>query len=207
MEGPAAKVRASSRNTSKQPSLDGLVKSMPMALGGWSKSKTGSRKAYRERRCNCGCGQWHNEVMSFLSDYFSAPSDEEAVRAVTKVLSELPYDVLQTKGLIPEYHLVPVEAFLRGCSVEAVEAGSRHGKVLASVDDGQVMVMTVSDELTASLAAASSEQIADAAESWSHFEDFQGTDTSRLSVVLGDLADLARRAIARGEHLYCKISC
>lgn len=49
--------------------------------------------------------------MGFLSDYFSAPSDEAAARAVgiDVDLREPPYDVLQMKNLIPDYHLVPVE--------------------------------------------------------------------------------------------------
>jgi hypothetical protein len=145
--------------------------------------------------------------MSVLSDYFSAPSDEAAARAVTDDLSQPAYDVLETKGIFPDYHLVPVEVLLTGRSAEAVEEGPRHGRLVASVDDDQVVVVTVSDELTASLAAASGEQLAEAAGSWAQFEDFQGMNTSGLARFLTDLADLARRATARNEHLYCKISC
>lgn len=143
--------------------------------------------------------------MGFLSDYFSAPSDEAAARAVgiDVDLREPPYDVLQMKNLIPDYHLVPVEAFLTGRSAEAVKENPRNGHLLAQVEDHQVVVVTLSDELTASLASASSERLAAAAESWSGFEDFQGTNTSGLLGFLVDLADLARRATARNERLYC----
>src|SRR5689334_6330268 len=143
--------------------------------------------------------------MGFLSDYFSAPSDEAAARAIEIDidLREPPYDVLQMKNLIPEYHLAPVEVFLTGRSAEAVKDNPRNGMLLAQAEDHQVVVVTVSDELTASLAEASSEQLAEAAESWSHFEDFQGTDTSGLAGFLSDLASLAQRARARNEHLYC----
>lgn len=143
--------------------------------------------------------------MGFLSDYFSAPSDEAAARAVEIDidLREPPYDVLQMKNLIPDYHLAPVEVFLTGRSAEAVKENPRNGKLLAEAEDHQVVVVTLSDELTASLAEASSERLAEAAESWSHFEDFQGTDTSGLAGFLGDLSSLARRATARNEHLYC----
>jgi hypothetical protein len=144
--------------------------------------------------------------MSVLSDYFSAPSDEAAARAVTDDLSRPPYDVLKMRDLFPNYHLVPLEVFLTGRSAEAVKEGPRHGRLLASVDD-EVVVVTVSDELTASLAAASSGLLAEAAASWSQFEDFQGKDTSDMAGFLGDLAGLARRATARKEHLYCMISC
>jgi len=106
-------------------------------------------------------------------------------------------------NLIPDYHLVPVEAILTGRSAEAVNENPRNGQLLAQADDHQVMVVTLSDELTASLASASSGQLAEAAESWSDFEDFQGTDTSGLIGFLGDLAGLARRATARNEKLYC----
>jgi hypothetical protein len=143
--------------------------------------------------------------MGFLSDYFSAPSDEAAARAIEIEidLRKPPYDVLQMKNIIPDYHLVPVEAFLTGRSAETVKENPRNGKLLAEADDQQVVVVALSDELTASLAAAGSGRLADAAESWSHFEDFQGTDTSGLIGFLGDLASLARRATARDEKLYC----
>ncbi|GAB3958434.1 hypothetical protein GCM10029978_003360 [Actinoallomurus acanthiterrae] len=143
--------------------------------------------------------------MSVLSDYFSAPSDEAAARAVTESLSY--YDVIQMKGLFPDYHLVPLEVFLTGRSIEEIEEGPRHGRLLASVDDHQVVVVTVSDELMAGLAAAESRRLAEAAESWSRFEDFQGSDTSGLVDFLEELAGLARRATVRKEHLYCKICC
>lgn len=145
--------------------------------------------------------------MSVLSDYFSAPSDQAAAHAVTEILSTSSYDVIQMKGLSPNYHLVPVEVFLTGRSTEEIKESPRHGRHLASVDDHQVVVVTVSDELMASLAAASSQQLAEAAESWSRFEDFQGSDTSGLVDFLGELASLAQRATAKKEHLYCKICC
>jgi hypothetical protein len=148
---------------------------------------------------------WNNPGMGFLSDYFSAPSDEAAARAIEidVDLRESPYEVLQLEDLIPGYHLVPVEVFLTGRSAEVVKGNPRNGMLLAQAEDGEVVVLTVSDELTASLAEASDELLAEAAESWSHFEDFQGTDTSGLAGFLGDLASLARRARARNEHLYC----
>lgn len=145
--------------------------------------------------------------MSVLSDYFSAPSDEAAARAVTEILSPSSYDVVQTKGLAPNYHLVPVEVFLTGRGTDEIEEGPRHGRLLASVDDDQVVVVTVSDELMAGLAAAGSRQLAEAAESWSRFEGFQGSDTSGLAGFLGELAGLAQRAMAKEEHLYCRICC
>lgn len=145
--------------------------------------------------------------MSVLSDYFSALSDEAAARALTDTLSQPAYDVVEANGLAPSYHLLPVETFLTGRSAKTVKEGPRHGVVLASVDDFAVVVVTVSDELTAGLAAASSERIAEAAESWSQFEDFQGTDTSGLAGFLTELSGLAQRALTRKERLYCKISC
>ena len=143
--------------------------------------------------------------MGFLSDYFSAPSDEAAARAIEidVDLREPPYDVLEMKNLIPNYHLAPVEVFLTGRSAEAVQENPRNGMLLAQAENQGVVVLTLSDEFTASLAEASSERLAEAAESWSHFEDFQGTNTSGLAEVLGDLARLARRATARNAHLYC----
>lgn len=144
--------------------------------------------------------------MGVLSNYFSAPSDEAAAGALTGELPGPGYDVLPMKNLFPDYHLVPVEVFLTGRSAEAVQVGPRHAKLVASAGDYDVVVLAVSDELMEGLAAASGEQLAAAAASWSQFEDFQGTGTSGLAGFLGELADLARRATAREEHLYCLIA-
>lgn len=143
--------------------------------------------------------------MGFVSDYFSAPSDEAAARAVEidVGLREPLYDVVQMKNLIPNYHLVPVESFLTGRSAAAVTENPRNGHLLAEADDHQVVVVALSDELTAGLASASSERLAAAAESWSGFEDFEDADTSGLLGFLTELAGLARKATARHEKLYC----
>jgi hypothetical protein len=66
------------------------------------------------------------------------------------------------------------------------------------VDDDGVGVVTVSDELTATLAAAGGGQLAEAAVSWSQFQDIQGADPSGLAGFLGELAALARRQLQEG---------
>lgn len=141
-----------------------------------------------------------------LSDYFSAPSDESAARVVEPEVSidEQPYDVLWAKNLMPDYHLVPVEAALTGRSAEQVTENPRNGMVLANVEDASVVV-TLSDEFTASLAAATSEQLAAAAEAWARDPDFSSTDAAGMTAFLGLLSDLARRASARNERLYCHL--
>ena len=49
--------------------------------------------------------RWNNGSTGFLSDYFSAPSDESAARAIETDadLREPPYDVLPMKNLIPHH--------------------------------------------------------------------------------------------------------
>jgi hypothetical protein len=144
--------------------------------------------------------------MGLLSYYFSAPSDETAARAIDidTDLDEPPYDVLQMKNLVPDHHLEPVEVFLTGRNAKAVKDNPRSGMVLAEADDDGAVVMTLSDEFTAGLAAASDGLLGEAAESWSRSGvALEGTDTPGLAVILGDLASLARRAAARNDRLYC----
>ena len=95
---------------------------------------------------------WWNNAGMPLSDYFSAPSDKSAACAAESdvYLGNPPFDVLWMKNLMSIWHLVSVEVFLTGRSEKEVKENPRNGMVLANVED-TVVVVTVSDELTASV--------------------------------------------------------
>jgi hypothetical protein len=64
--------------------------------------------------------------------------------------------------------------------------------------------MTLTDELRAALADAGDEQLASVAVPWSQTEEFRGQgDPQVLTRLLHELAELARRARSRNEHMYC----
>jgi hypothetical protein len=53
------------------------------------------------------------------------------------------------------------------------------------------------------LAQAASDELARAAVEWSQAEELRGASPEDMIWLLEDLSDLARRATAKDEHLYC----
>jgi hypothetical protein len=96
---------------------------------------------------------------------------------------------------------------LTGRPYDAVVADPRSGHALAVGDDGERLVLTLTDSLTTALAAATPARLAEAAVPWSQSEEFWGAgDPDTLAAILNDLADLARRAQSRRHRMYCWIS-
>jgi hypothetical protein len=149
--------------------------------------------------------------MGVLTDYFSAPSDEAAASAIdrgpshplTDPSAEPPFETLQAKNLDPVIMLGTLEALLTGRDYDDIRKGPRQGHLLAGQDDYQLLVLTVTDEIQAALAAASNKQLAEVAVTWSQTEEIGGADPKELAGVLEELAGLARRAADRNERLYC----
>lgn len=94
---------------------------------------------------------------------------------------------------------------MAGCSYEEALQRPRSGQLLSSPDAESAFVVSVSDTLHELLAAASDEDLARAAESWSLTDELRmgRVDADTASGVLAALAGLARRARASGSHLYC----
>ncbi|GHJ14982.1 MULTISPECIES: hypothetical protein [unclassified Micromonospora] len=147
--------------------------------------------------------------MGILCDYFSASTDETAA-AVADVLggpraaSEPGFDVVELKGLEPTVQLGTLEALLTSVDYDVVTRNPRQGKAVAIHNDGEVLVISLTDELRAALAAASESRLREVAAPWSETEEFWGqAEPSILAEALIELAGLARRAATRGERLYC----
>ena len=162
-----------------------------------------------------------------MFDYFSAASDEAAASAIdllggpgvppaepsrlglaevhqTRAPEGAPFDTVPTKGIDPLVQLGTLGALVTGRDYEQIVTGPRAGQVLASQDGGQRLVVTLTEELQAALADADDEQLASAAVPWSQTEEFWGQgDPQILTGLLHELAELARRAHARDEHMYC----
>jgi hypothetical protein len=118
--------------------------------------------------------------------------------------------------VFPATDLVTLEALLTGRDRDEVERNPRvagmpqreHRPPLASVHlhDGP-WVVTVTDELRDALCAADARRRAAVAYQWAESGDFdEQTDGEDLAYTVDRLAELARIAQRRGEHIYCWLS-
>jgi hypothetical protein len=121
-------------------------------------------------------------------------------------LSEHGLSVLSVKGIEPVVQMATLEGILTGERVKAIIRRPRNGHVLASQNDGMVLVVSLTDELQTALADAAPERLAGVAVEWSQTGEFRGRgDTAVLTNFLQELAELARGALDRRERLYCWI--
>jgi hypothetical protein len=151
--------------------------------------------------------------MGVLFDYFSAASDEAAASAIgilggpgtssARTHGEPSLDTVSDTGIDPLVQLGTLEALLTGREYEHIVAGPRAGHALAVRAGGEVMVVTLTDELQAALADASDPQLDAVAVRWSQTDEFSCHGDPRVLSELRELAELARRAQTRDERMYC----
>jgi hypothetical protein len=137
-----------------------------------------------------------------FTDYFAAGSDEAAAAAIEGPGER--FDTVQLKGVDPAVKLARLETLLTGRSFDEISEDERSAGLVA--DDGERLVLTVTDELVTALADADSERLRSVVPEWSQTEEFVmdgGVDVPLLSADLLALGGLARRARARGERMYC----
>jgi hypothetical protein len=126
--------------------------------------------------------------------------------------------VVRSKGILPSMDLMVIESLLTGGSYEEVGGRPRFCVTLASRDDDHGLVTTVTDELQQALASADEARLVEVARAWeeatrllvngvpSGTEDSWSRQALANTHLLTVLAELARLAIARGEHMYCWVS-
>ncbi|MFD1815845.1 hypothetical protein [Rhodococcus gannanensis] len=166
--------------------------------------------------------------MSAILDYFTAPSDQHAAAALDDLVDVEPdtiddasgptpdtltrprirlaangTPVLQVKGVEPVVALGRLEAVLTGRSYDEVSSGARSGSLVAMSDDGDSLVLTVTDELRDALAALDADGVAAAARAWAIDEDGEPSDES--VPLLAAFAELSAGAVDRGERVYCRV--
>jgi len=159
-------------------------------------------------------------LVSAITDYFTAPSDEVANTALDGLIDLDPdvdaevsgprvqaaasgTPVLQAKGIEPTVALSRLEAVLTGRTYDEVAAGPRRGSLVAAGEDGDALIVTVADELRDALAGADSATVAAAARTWVFDEGYEPSEES--APFLTALAELATGAVARGDRIYCRI--
>ncbi|MEV6549183.1 hypothetical protein AB0M57_10780 [Streptomyces sp. NPDC051597] len=148
--------------------------------------------------------------MGVIYGYFAAADDDDAVRAVVREDGEptaTGYDGFDVNGMDPTTDLLPAEAALTGRSAETVQGDPRHGHLLASIDEGELLCLTLTDSLRDALADADQSLLREVAREWATSDVFwTPLDPESLTEFLTQTADLASRAVARGQRLYCWIS-
>ncbi|RSS42531.1 hypothetical protein EF912_30515 [Streptomyces sp. WAC07061] len=148
--------------------------------------------------------------MGALFGYYAAADDEDAVRAVVREDGQplgTGYDAFAVKGIDPVVGLLPAEVLVTGRTASAVRADPRHGHMVGSVGDGDVVTLSLTDSFCVSLARVDPNRLGEVAHGWSASGVFDSqAELTGLTRFLDDLAALARRATARGHRLYCWIS-
>jgi hypothetical protein len=170
--------------------------------------------------------------MGVLFDYFAAPTDAQAAATIDwvggpsnppisihpgkrglfgrriKGAEDRPsgFRTVRDTGVDPVVKAGTLEALLTGRTFEEILAGSPERPV-AIRDEGQQLVLRVSEGLVDALARSAPESLADVAVPWSQTEEFRGQgDAHILGDLLVDLADLARYARSHGEAVYGWVS-
>lgn len=162
---------------------------------------------------------WDDRAMSAITDYFTARTDEHATSALEGLVDlepavieandasrprvQLAADgtpVLQAKGVDPVVALGRLEAALTARPYDEVAKGPRCGKLVAMSDDGDTLVLTVTDELRDALAELNADGVAAAAAAWAIDETSKPSEDS--VPFLTAFAELATRAVAQGERMY-----
>ena len=132
--------------------------------------------------------------------------DPEALRRLMRPrvrLSENGLYVLSVKGVDP-LQMATLEELLTGVDGEVVEARPRSGMEVAWRDDGELMVLTLTDELRDALAEATPTRLDTVAVPWSRMEeDWDQDDLEGVTQFLHELSQLARHARDNGHGLYC----
>lgn len=139
-----------------------------------------------------------------FTDYFAAASDEAAAGAIGGPGEK--FDTVQLKGLDPAVKLARLEALLTGRTFDQVIEDERSTAMIARADDGERLVLTVTDELFTALAQADEAGLRSVVPAWSQTEEFVadgGVDVALLGEDVAALGALARRASGRGERMYC----
>lgn len=139
-----------------------------------------------------------------FTDYFAAASDEAAAGAIGGPGEK--FDAVQLKNLDPTVKLARLEALLTGRTYGQITDDERWAETIGMADDGERLVLTVTDELFTALAEADEAWLRSVAPTWSQTDRFAAdgvVDVELLSEDVLALSALARRASGRGERMYC----
>lgn len=173
--------------------------------------------------------------MGLLCDYFAAPSIDDAAATIDRLggpgsistpaaptrrglfrRQSAPAAAAETSaafvtvdggGIEPVVQMGTLEALLTGRSYEEVVDARDGTEFVAVRDEGQRLVVKLSDQLANALARASGEELDAVAEPWAQTEEFWGAaEPALLADFLRRLSVLSRQARDDGAAVYCWMS-
>lgn len=144
--------------------------------------------------------------MSIIVKFFVAPDDMSAGSALQTGPGQA-FESLSVGNFDPEEAVVEWECLLTGGSFEElVDAGEP--RVVASQDDDECVVFTISPRLSTALADAKPSRLRDVAVSWAHLRAEEGEviDTEIAEAIVSDLAALISSARRQDQGVYCWVA-
>lgn len=157
--------------------------------------------------------------MGLLCDYFTAGSDAEAAATLDWIggPSKPPakkglfsrksgegHPTLPLKGLEPTMWMGKLEELLTGRTFDEI-LDDPSGKIVASRDGGERLVLPITENLQQALGDLPDERLEEIGLQWATADEYYGTggDPAVLGSALRDLRDLVRSGRLRSEKLYC----
>lgn len=132
--------------------------------------------------------------------YFIAPDDGAAAGLIDSGPNG---DGCQVNDVDPAVALGTLEALLTAAEYDDLDDEERRGGLVASADDYERMVLSVTDGLRDALAVADDARVDDIASAWVVTEELAGAASGDMADVIRELAALSRQAKESGQHLYC----
>jgi hypothetical protein len=133
--------------------------------------------------------------------------DREAMHRLMRPrvrFSEHGLHVLSVKGIDPVVQMGTLEELLTGVSADVIFDRPRCGLDVAVGDEGERLVLSLTDELQQAMLDQAPEQLDAVAVPWSQTEEFWGRgDPAALAGFLRELSQLARHAHDGDSRLYC----
>jgi hypothetical protein len=145
--------------------------------------------------------------MSIIIEFFMAPDDTSAAGIVDRGPTGV-FDSLAAGNFDATEAVIEWESIFTGQSFEALVSADEP-RVVADPGDGDgPLVFAASSALQEALAGAAPARLAEIGELWiqERAEEGEVFDPEMVGGLMGDLADLARTAAARGHSLYCWMS-
>ena len=132
--------------------------------------------------------------------YFRAPDDAAAAALIDGGPND---DFCQVNGVDPAVALGTLEALMTAMEYDDLDDDDRRAGLIASADDYERLVLSVTDSLRDALIVADDARVHDVASAWVRTDELAGAASGDMANVIKDLAALSRRAKESDEHLYC----
>lgn len=147
--------------------------------------------------------------MSVLYDYFLAASDEEAGATLdweggptSPPPSTAALDALPAEGIEPVVMLRTLEELLTGRAYDDID----EIEIIGSRNGDSELVVRLPETFQKAIAQALPEKLQAVVEPWCATEEFWGRgDPEWVLPLMNGLADLSRKGLESGRHLYCWI--